>query len=126
MKNTNVLLIFVILAIIFSALWIGSSSGSSHSTGSTMFDPDYGGSVFLDPHAGSSPSAIPIPIPIPIHGGGGGHHPDPPHPHPHPHPHPPPNHNNNLGPGGLSPAQRLHYINTHHDAPGGHQWPGEH
>jgi len=83
MKNTNVLLMFIILAIIFAALWVGSSNNqdSSHETVYTN-----GGS------SGSYP--IPVPVPIPFSGGGhhgGGHH-----------------RQHNLGPGG-----QLQPIHTH-------------
>ena len=76
MKNTNVLLMFVILAIIFAALWVGTSNIQDSSSNQDS-SPE---TVYAN--LGSSGS-YPIPVPVPIPFGGGGHH-----------------HQHNLGPGG--------------------------
>ena len=90
MKKTNVLLIFLILAIIFAALWVGSSNNQDSSPKTVYANIGTSGSY-----------PIPVPVPIPFGGGGhhGGHHGGGGH-----------HHQPNLGPGGQLQPIHTHFI----------------
>ena len=102
MKNTNVLLIFLILAVIFAALWTGTSSQSTSSDDSVGYYSQPASQVYVNESSGGG-GAYPIPIPIPI-----------PHPQPQPQPH-----QHNLGPGGQHQPQP----HQHNLGPGGQHQP---
>ena len=101
MKNTNVLLIFLILAVIFAALWTGTSIQSTSYDDSGGYYSQPASQVYVNETSGGG-GAYPIPIPIPI-----------PQPQPQPQPH-----QHNLGPGGqqwpnLGPGGQRQPIHTH-------------